>query len=198
MYKRLLKSLAQQLKEYGFRRRGKNFYVQQENNWGLINFQKSGKSDSSKVLFTINVGVCSSALIRFQGKDGEFGPPLITECQWRFRIGSLLPGHEDRWWGITEITGETKLRDEIQYVLQNVAVPAILDHIGDDALIAFWTSGRGSGTSKFERLMDLSTLLKLRGRENELSNVIAELKMTSAGKPTSFMVQQHIEKLSKI
>lgn len=62
-YKQLLKNINHTLKGHGYSRRAGIFYKKNEDNWGVIGFQKSWSSSNEfGIKFTINLGVYSKAV----------------------------------------------------------------------------------------------------------------------------------------
>ena len=51
-FKELLSLVATRIEEAGFHRKGSSFYLREGGNWGVVNFQKSGKSTADAILFT--------------------------------------------------------------------------------------------------------------------------------------------------
>ena len=165
-------------------------------NWGLINFQKSRNSSSVEIHFTINIGVCSYELRRLVGIGvvDIKSKPGVDECQWKQRIGFLMPNKDDYWWQISLDTAVEGMAKEIQNVLNVLAIPKIMSHISDDDLISEWMAGRSEGITEFQRYVYLSTLLKLNNRP-ELSKVIEEMKTYSKGKPIENSMNVHLKDL---
>lgn len=56
----LVSEIGSHIKLLGFKKTGGSFFYSQDNNIGLINFQKSNSSPFGVVLFTINIGVYTS------------------------------------------------------------------------------------------------------------------------------------------
>lgn len=198
LYKELIKEISSLLKEKGFSRKGNCFYLQQGNNWGLLDFQKSRKSTADEVSFTINLGVCSGRLLEFFSPDSLEQKPSIEACQWRERVGFLLPERQDKWWLVRDIEPLASLVDELKGCLVRVAIPAIEQHLSDELLCGEWSSGKSPGLTDIQRLMNLSVLLKVSGADSALRDVMKELEVKSAGKPTASMVKQHLRNLEQV
>src|SRR5688572_513057 len=95
-YNELVKNIASAIKKEGFIKNGDSFYLNKENNWAIINFQKSVYSDNRVLKFTINLGTASTTLRKFGGEEIEI-KPKIENCHWRRRIGFLMPQKDDYW-----------------------------------------------------------------------------------------------------
>ncbi|MDP2174127.1 DUF4304 domain-containing protein [Methylicorpusculum sp.] len=195
VYKRLLNLIDPVLKEYGYSRKGNTYYIELNGNWGLINFQKSQKSNSSCVIFTINIGVSLKDLVKFFTPEKAIEKPTIEDCHWRQRIGLLFENRQDKWWSVTEQTLVDELARELNEHLRNTVIPEIERHISNEKLLKLWQSGQSIGLTETQRLINLSVLLKLSGSNDQLELIIQNLKNISDGKPTAHMVKQHLNDL---
>ncbi|MGH8514512.1 MAG: DUF4304 domain-containing protein, partial [Gammaproteobacteria bacterium] len=99
-FKTLLAASAESLKAQGFRRRGQSF-VLRRGNWGVIKFQKFRGENPGDLVFTVNVGLASERLRRFEGRNiAEV--PQEPECHLRMRVGEFLPPHREIWWRVSD------------------------------------------------------------------------------------------------
>lgn len=197
LYKELTREISAFLRERGFSRSGNCFYVQQAGNWGLLCLQKSRRSTTKEALFTINLGVCSGRLIEFFSPEAAEQKPSIEACHWRERAGFLLPKPKDKWWVIHEVEPLNSLLEELKDFLVQAIIPEIERHLPDEYLCNEWLSGKSTGLTDIQRLMNLSVLLKAASAEDKLSEVRKELEDMSAGKPTAFMIKQHLQRLGQ-
>lgn len=195
LYKKLLAIVSSELGKHDYSRKGARFYLSKNSNWGVIEFQKSNKSDADRIVFTVNIGVCSKALLDFFSESGATAPS-IEDCQFRQRLGFLLSSKDDRWWSLTAETDVEFIGLEISTAIVNFAVPEILENICDAALVKRWLSDDSPGLTDIQRLMNLSVLLKLSGDNARLSEVIQELAEKSAGKSVELVATRHIKRLS--
>lgn len=195
IYRDMLNRISLVLKERGYSRKGNIFYVRQNGNWGLIDFQKSRKSSVSETIFTINLGVCSHILAEFFKPEEVGRNPPIDACHWRQRIGMLLPNRDDKWWSITSQTSVEEFIQEIQTCLLDYGVAEIEKYIANEQLVSLWLSDQSPGLTDVQRLMNLSVLLKASGAINQCETVLHQLEKITVGKPTSFMVRQHVNSL---
>lgn len=196
LYKDLIKEISSLLKEKGFSRKGNCFYLRQGNNWGLLDFQKSRKSTADETIFTVNLGICSGRLLEFFSPDFLEQKPSIEACHWRERVGFLLPGRRDKWWVIRVAEPVHSLVHELKGCLDQVAIPAIEQHLSDEQLSSEWLSGKSPGLTDIQRLMNLSVLLKAAGN-NKLREVREALVEKSVGKPTALIVKRHLQNLEQ-
>jgi hypothetical protein len=194
MYQQLLSRVASTLKYNGYKKRNSNLYVQENENWGLINFQKSTKSTSKQIIFTVNLGIASARLLRFfSAKYPEKGPN-IWDCHWQRRLGQLIDS-EDMWWSIEFRTLIDELGENILKNIVSLAIPEIAKYLDDNELRDLWLSGYSPSLTEFQRLMYLSVFLKELGPEELLDPTLRMLKHIAVGKPTSFTADIHIRKL---
>jgi hypothetical protein len=192
-YKELVLRIGRCLKAKGFFKKGDTFYLSRNNNWGLINFQKSIGNVPSETTFTINLGVSSTALRNFDGEDVRT-KPSIEDSHWRKRIGFLLPSKQDFWWRIDGNTSLEKLQNEIIDLIITVAIPEVEQHISDEDLLRMWLMGQADGLTEFQRFIYLTTILKIYD-ERSLPIVVNELMAFVKGKPYESTAKVHIKEL---
>lgn len=197
-YTHLLTELGALLRASGFTRSGNRFHMRPDKNWGLIAFQKSRKSNAQEILFTVNLGICSHELTRFFSAERLDKRPSIEDCQWRERIGFLLPERQDRWWRIQTGDPLEPLVAELRHGLVRVAIPSIEMHLSDEQLCKEWSSGTSPGLTDIQRLVNLSVLQVAAGMDEALNDTIAEMERQSAGEPTAAMVRHHLSKLHRL
>lgn len=195
IYKDLIKGISQSLKSEGFSRKGQSFYTKHEENWGVINFQKSTSGNEKSVVFTVNLGIASGRLFRFSGKLIE-DRPLIEDCHWRQRLGFLLPEKKDVWWTIVVTTLLDRLVKDMENLLCQYGIPEIEKNIRDETLRDLWLTGKSPGLTNFERLKNLSVLIKAIGPTDLLNSVLEELKHISEGQPFATTARYHIQRLN--
>jgi len=192
-YKLLINKISVGLKSNGFTKKDTTLYFNKVNNWGLINFQKSRSSEPDQILFTINLGVCSEKIRSFH-HPLTLLKPVLEDCHWRMRIGDIMEEKQDYWWKITEYTNLDDVANKIIDVLTNKGIPEILKHISDEDLEKGWIEGSSGGLTKFERLLYLTTILKLYSRST-LNEVAKELMIYSADAPVEDVAHNHLKKL---
>lgn len=193
-YKSLLAVVGDSLKAQQFIRKGDTFYLFKDNNWGLINFQKSRNSLTPSVSFTLNIGVISARLRKILYKNDLEGKANIEDCHWKKRIGFLLPVKQDYWWLIGPDTSLEHLINEILTILETLAIPEIERHITDEALKLMWLTGAGEGATELQRYIYLTTLLKL-SSDDRLAKIVGDLVAFSKGKSYEFTAKEHIKEL---
>jgi Domain of unknown function (DUF4304) len=193
LYKNLAIFVAPALKPHGFSRNRQTFYCRSQNNWGLIDFQKSWQSDRETLHFTVNLGVASERLLRFFSPD-KIKRPSIWDCHWQIRL-SYLMNKNDVWWKVDEQTSIDDLGKEIVNPLVNRGIQEINHHIRDESLRDLWISGQSPSLTEFQRLMYLSVLLKELGPSELLEPTLTKFKQVSEGKPSAVTAELHIERL---
>jgi hypothetical protein len=197
-FKELLSIVARRLVEADFRRKGNTFYLRQADNWGIVNFQKSGKSTAEVILLTVNIGAALGVLLEFSGIRAS-DLPCIDECQWRKRLGFFSPEPSDTWWRIDATTSPTVVGAEILDALLRLAVPEMKKFMSDANLRALWASGEAPGLTEVERLKHLSVLLKLAATSTDaLDDARTALQTVSDGRPSAAAVAVHLMRLDKL
>jgi Domain of unknown function (DUF4304) len=196
-FKELLSIMATRLGEAGFRRKGGSFYLREGGNWGVVNFQKSGKSTTDVILFTVNVGIASGVLLNFSGLR-ESDVPRIDQCHWRKRLGFFFAEPSDTWWRIDATASLSAIAQEIIGALLQLAIPEMKRYLSDASLLELWASGVSPGLTEVERLKYLSVLLKMTGKAGFLDEVRNTLRTISKGRPYAGMVALHLDRLDKV
>lgn len=187
----LLEVIAQVLAAEGFARQGQTFHRRQGKNWQVINFQKSVASSADRVVFTINLGIASARLSAFFGGKDTKRKPKSDDCQWRKRIGQLLPERQDVWWTIDASASVEGLILEILAAISRYALPALERYASDEALRDLWLS---DGSQQFGYL---AVLLKALGPPERLEGILEEWRRLVAGRPGAVLVEHEIARLSQ-
>jgi hypothetical protein len=193
LYKLLINHLGVKLKSLGFTKNRTTFYTKKENNWGLINFQKSRSNEPGETKFTINIGVCSEKVRSFL-EEKTTSKPEIEGCHWQNRVGFLLPQKKDYWWKIYSDTDIEALENEIENVIVTYCIPEIDNYISDESLERSWSNGISPGVGELQRYIYLTTLLKSYERPN-LTTVAKALKDFAYEKPFETTAENHLRKL---
>jgi len=188
-YKKIISSVSIVLKEFGFNRKKENFILKNNNNIGIVNFQKSRDSTASTILFTINIGVYIHSLSMFNNMDMD-NDPVIDGCQRKERINPL----NESWWKIDEKIDIEKVTNEVINVLKTVAIPNIEKYIVDENLEKRWQSGLSGGLSEQQRQLYLIALLKANNRDG-WKHLLEHLLNYSKGKSFELNIKENIEKL---
>jgi Domain of unknown function (DUF4304) len=151
------------LKAAGFKKKALVFHRLRDRNYGLVHLQKSRKSTATSVEFTINVAVFSSRLQ--EGLAALTWVPTVTDvptepdCHLRRRVGSLLPKHQDIWWGVRTVADISTAWTAIGPVLKEVAVP-FLDRIASDEDLRDYWLAKPEGTRSGPEDLALGVLLR--------------------------------------
>ncbi len=152
----VLKIVALKLKSVGFSGRGFVFRIMQNGNCGIIEFQRSSRSNSDKLLFTVNLGIVCVELMCSQ--CAQLDKASIVEAHIRQRIGVFLPGRPDKWWEIVSNTEPSGLAGELCELIMNIVVPYILRFLNTTAIILLWKSGQCPGLTDAQRMRLLNRL----------------------------------------
>lgn len=140
----------------GFTRRGAILRTFRHGNSGIIEFQKSTKGSSGKLLFTINLAIVCGELLGQDQPDLE--KARSVDAHFRQRIGMLLPDRPDKWWEITETTDVNALATEVGNLISKEAAPYIQRYLDTNELIALWKSGKSPGLTETQRVKYLEML----------------------------------------
>lgn len=192
-FKKIISQLGLILKPYNFKLKGSTFYLFKDDNWGLVEFQKSKSSTSESVTFTINLGTCSNLLRKIKERDLKV-KPIIAECDWKKRIGFLLPAKNDHWWTIDKNTNLTKLTEEISSIIKDQIIPEIMNYIRDEQLEKHWRTGNSEGLTEYQRIENLTLILKEKNSK-DLPSIVSIIREEVKGKPLERSVSIHFKEL---
>ena len=196
LYDGLVQACGYVLAEQSFEQKGNAFYFSNAENKAIISFQKSPKTTSSEILFTLELGLFSGAIHDFMAADTTVDFPAIASCHWRKNIGAYLEVKNDdpKWWSVRH-TQTQILQKEIMTILINKAIPDLKQTMTDSRLGALWFGGAAPGLTEFQRLCYLSILLKNINREKELMDVLAQLEEQFSNTDQDEMLQMHLSKI---
>ena len=179
------------LKPLGFKKKNSTFYKIDDNNFGLVDIQKSKSSSKESILFTINLGVCSGAIRNYF--DEYSALPEISECHWQKRIGFLLDQNNDHWWQIDSVSEIESLMENLIAVLKERALPEIDKNLSDNSLLDNWLKGISDGITELDRYINLTILLKIEKRDEELVKIAEEMRAFAKGKAFESTVRVHLK-----
>lgn len=192
----IARTLEQLLKPEGYRRVRNSLYVKMDNVWGLINLQKSRKTNKDRAIFTINLGVVYEGLRLFQGDESYGKPPVnIALCHWERRIGSFLPGRPDKWWEHQTGDDPEPLVKEVVQLCQQVILPELHKVRDERRLCDEFLSKPAYGLSERLQLMILSLLLRKLGPADRYQEIIAKLRSLEDDSPAGQSVREHLAHL---
>lgn len=178
-FKTVLNASAEPLRANGFRRRAHTFTLQ-HGNWGVLQFQKFRGDTLGDLVFTINVGLASEWLRRFEGR-APTESPKEKECHLRIRVGEFLPPYREIWWRVKDQESLDTTVREVRSALERTAIPFVLGHLQDQTLRDMWLEGKSPGITPLQRLRNLNLLLAVIGPASELPRVLEELQQMSRG-----------------
>jgi hypothetical protein len=179
------------LKPHGFKRVGSSFYLKENDNWVIINIQKSSKSTRENIFFTFNIGICSSTLRTFFDEfDAKI--PNIDQSHFVKRIGQFLPEMKDLWFSF-RLDNFKEVVSETIKIFDNYVLKEIKNMIGDDDLERHWMNGQNFNVTEFQRLLYLSVLLKKKN-DKYAFQVINDLIQYARNNKLS--IEYHLKKLN--
>lgn len=97
----------------------------------LVGFQRSEWSTASAVQFTVNLKVVSREVWKLARADKPWLPETPAPnarypvAEWSARIGSLMPGRQDHWWGLRPGQPLGPLAAEVIGALTDYGLPAL-------------------------------------------------------------------------
>jgi hypothetical protein len=125
------------LKPLGFKKKGNNFYKQENGVGHIINFQKSTYYSKDHIHFTINTAVFLpeywTAFYNYFNKPVP-DYPTEPECILRQRIGDLR-NENDKWFDITPDTDEEEMILEMKRNLNKYILPHFQRVLSKDMLV---------------------------------------------------------------
>ena len=167
----------------------------------VIEFQKDRKySTKDEIRFTVNAGISVDVLRDVAASAG--GPPSSVvprpeNCQWRQRLGHLLPAQTDLWWSVRDEQTAQLICDEIAVGLIDIALPKVEMMASSGALVHSWQEGRGQGLTEYERRVSLARLLIALGRKEEAQAAVQALEDASLGKSWAASAAFDVKELRK-
>ncbi|MCD4824352.1 MAG: DUF4304 domain-containing protein [Phycisphaerae bacterium] len=159
---RILTATKKLLLPQGYSRRGAILRVIDQNNCGIVEFQRSRKSSKAKLLFTINIGIVCGELLDSEPSQQVLQKARTVDAHLRVRIGMFLPDHPDKWWEVTESTDIDSLAREISELILEKAVPYIRQFLCTESILTLWESGQSPGLTDGKRCELLAKLKRNR------------------------------------
>jgi hypothetical protein len=195
IFKELIASLTPFFKKMGFDKKGNSFYLETDKNYGIVNFQKSRESTKDLVQFTINFGVYSDVLGRFQYNYRVSATPEVEECHWHSRVGHFMPGTPDYWWNLSVADDLYHITSDVIKIVQDVLMPEISQRLSDEGLLRSWMSEAFAGTTEIGRFKYLTILLKAKGCNEALHQVVEAFMQKSKGRPNASIAMEHLKEI---
>ena len=119
--------LADLLKEYGFKKSGRNWHKAQGENWLIVNVQASRGNIGSEGQFTINLGVYATSVAALAGQKPLGGKPREYDSTLRERLGVIVDG-KDHWWRIDGGTNLPSIADDVVEKMKLFGLPWLSAH----------------------------------------------------------------------
>jgi len=194
--KEIIKSIAPFLKEKGYNKKGNNFYLKSNNNYGIINFQKSQDGNKDEVKFTINFGVYSDLLGKVVDFDYDNSKvPDVWSSQWQARIGHFMPDGHDFWWKVQTGGNLSEIISDIIDNIQNIILPEIDKRLTDEGLMNSLIKGDFIRSTTVETFKYLTIFLKAKGDIETLNEVVEKFMQQPDGKKYHDIVKEHLEEI---
>lgn len=152
----VVETTAKKVDKLGFHRQGSILRIVRQGNTGIIEFQKSTKNTSGKILFTVNLAVICGELLEPDQPSLEKARSMGAHL--RQRIGMLMPGRPDKWWEISEAAAVDALASEVSELIATEGAPYVARHLDVNELVALWESGKSPGLTETQRVRYLEKL----------------------------------------
>lgn len=149
----VVETTAKKVDKLGFQRQGSILRIVRQGNAGIIEFQKSTKNTSDKILFTVNLAVIYGALL--EPDQSSLEKTRSMGAHLRQRIGMLMPGRPNKWWEISEAAAVNVLVSE---VIATEGAPYVVRYLDVSELVALWESGKPPGLTETQRVRYLEKL----------------------------------------
>lgn len=195
IFKELIASITPTFKQMGFVKKGNNFYLETGKDYGVVNFQKSRESTKDVVKFTINFGVYSDVLGKYEYDYNNSVKPKVGQCHWWARVGDFMPGSPDFWWEANVLDALNIVTPSVIETVQNIIMPELNKRLSDEGLINCWMNETFAGTTEIGRFKYLTILLKAKGDLNILNQVVETFMQQSKGKPNASIAMEHLKEI---
>lgn len=185
------------MKSRGYSRKGQTFANWAANTCGSIRFQTSKWSDPSLYEFTVNVGVFSSIIYRFENETSRIPKfPNEAQCHWQSRLGELTPEGKDVWWSFRDPKEAGQVWTRVAQLLDAYALPTLRDRATDvgfrDFLIHQWETYPDS----IGIMASLAVLLRELGPEDRFRQVLEAYRKAISEKPNAILAVARLKKLT--
>jgi hypothetical protein len=178
MFDQMLKEVAASLGDLGVRKRGRDLVWESDECWGVIHFQKDRKDHLEEQKFTVDLGVASKRILRFDGLVTDRAP-RTHECCWRRRLGQLGKKPTDLCWSMTDYWTFRTAVDDVTDLIRSEALPAMKTLMEDRALLRLHGHHWGAFLSDFAALRFKAIILAELGPSQELSLVLQRMRKVS-------------------
>ena len=163
------------LKPLGFKKKGNNFYKQENGIGHIINLQKSTYYSKDHIHFTINTAVFLpeywTAFYNYFDKPvPEY--PTEPECILRQRIGTLT-NDNDTWFDITSDTDEEEMIQEMKTNLNQYILPHFGRVLSKDMLVDLLASST-TRVAPLEKLIVFGELGDKEKAKKEFDKIVAD------------------------
>jgi hypothetical protein len=191
-FKKLISLVTPEFKKFGFEKKSNDFYVTSNNNFGIINFQKSRENLNNNFKFTINFGIYSNILGQLDYDYNNSKKPEIEQCHWLSRIGAFIENGNDIWWDVKSTDDINMVSLNVIKLIQSVILIEINKRLTDDGLISCWINEKMTGTTELNRFKYLTILLKEKDENLTLNQVIDDFFLNCESKQSLYLAKEHL------
>ena len=195
--------LAPGLKAHGFKKSAMCFQVRGDQTWGVISVQRwrhfptggNPFGTPSELKFTLNTGVASDILTDFFWHCIRKRDKAVPEsaCDWRARIGRLMPEHTDHWWTIDRRTKLTELRAEVCAAVFDYAVPAVKSCLTTGSLLDRLLAEYAA--KEYWNELNIAVLLNAIGDRKRFESFCAHADKVCRGRPSEKHILDGLRRL---
>jgi hypothetical protein len=115
--------LAPLLKQFGFKKKARNFYREHSDRTDVINIQSSQWNAGLEGKFTVNVGVHFPAISELTDAPPVKGLPKEYDCTIRERIGLITEENRDTWWEVNPETDQDVVANDLALKVNSICLP---------------------------------------------------------------------------
>ena len=152
-----------------------------DNNYLLVNFQKSRDFKTINPSFTINTGLSFGSIRSFYNhKEIDFSD--VSSYHLKIRIGQYLREKQDLWWTLSENSNENEIANYITNIIINDVLPYLTALSDNAAIVGLWSANTSPGLTDFQRRCYLLIMLKCLN-DVRFNNELVEFADFVKGKP---------------
>ncbi|HLB68783.1 MAG TPA: DUF4304 domain-containing protein [Thermoplasmata archaeon] len=180
-----------------YSRKGQTFAKWAANTCSSIRFQTSRWSNPSLYEFTVNVGVFSAIIYKFEYEPSNVPKyPNEAYCHWRARLGELAPVGKDVWWSFSDAPEADHAWTEIARLLDTYALPVLRDRATDEGFRDFLLQQWERYPDSLGIMQNLVVVLRELGPEERFREVLEGYRKAIVAKPTATLAVARLEKLA--
>ncbi len=167
----VLEPLRPVMKQLGFAKSGRNWRRRRDSSVQVVNVQASYYNTDESGTFTVNLGVYFPAVDEIVGERPAESAPSEASCDFRKRIGRLMPAGRDYWWEVRPGAPLLEISDEVVEAVTTLGLPWLDAHSSLEVLLA----RAGESLYYYEETRKVAICLAL-GRQQEAAEWLTRLR----------------------